>query len=262
MSENPLQSRRIVVTRAREQSHALSRRLTALGATVIEIPAIRIEELDSPRLERAIASIERYYLLVFTSARAVHIFCRRLGEHPGRASSIGRIPIAVVGSATARALSEYGLHPSIVPEEFLAEGLLAAIDNSGLELGGKKILIPRAKRARAVLTRELAARGAVIDDIPIYETLPEPFSRNASLLEQLDPVPDVITFTSSSTVTFFADGMPPDMLRDLTARSIAACIGPVAAETARAAGFTVGIVPERFTVPGLVDAIVRYYLSR
>jgi uroporphyrinogen-III synthase len=242
-----------------EQSHALSRKLREFGATVIEIPAIRIVELNDAPLRSAIVRIDRYSLVIFTSASAVHIFCRCLAQLPDHAAAFSAIPIAVIGAATARTLEEYGFKAAIVPDEFVADGLVAALVQSGIPLSGQSILIPRAKTARAVLTRELNELGAVIDDIPIYDTIPEPFARDKSLLNRLIPTPDILTFTSSSTVTFFRDGLPAGLLEELQLHSVAACIGPIAAETARSAGFTVDIIPEYYSIDGLVEAIVDYY---
>lgn len=259
MANAPLKGKRIVVTRAREHSHALSKKMLDLGAAVIEIPAIRIVELNSAPMRAAIEHIDEYALAIFTSATAVHVFCRALAQQPDRAALFHSIPIAVIGNATARALEEHGFRAAIIPDEFVAEGLLASLTQSGIRLSERKILIPRAKIARAVLTRELKALGSIIDDIPIYETLPEPFAHDMSLLDLLVPAPDLLTFTSSSTVTFFKAGLPANLLADLRAHSIAACIGPIAADTAREAGFTVAIIPERYSVDGLIEAIVDYF---
>lgn len=259
MERLPLSGKRIVVTRAREQSHALSEKLLALGASVIEIPTIRIVESNGAPLRAAIERLGEYSLAIFTSASAVHIFCRHLLRDPAGTEGFKKLVIAVIGSATDRALAEYGFRASIIPEKFYAEGLVSALVSSGIQLDGRKVLIPRAKAARAVLTRELEAMGAVIDDIPIYETLPAPFAQDTSLLERLVPAPDIVTFTSSSTVTFFSAGLSAGLLEDLRAHSIAACIGPIAADTARSAGFTVGIVPDEHSIDGLVEAIVCHF---
>jgi uroporphyrinogen III methyltransferase/synthase len=254
----PLSGLRIVVTRSRDGSAQLSGRLRDLGAAVIEVPVIRIVELDPGPLRRSLTRLADYALVIFTSASAVSIFCKHLPR--AERESIGRVGprIAAIGSATARALERNGLKPDIVPDRFCAEGLIESIGRSGMQLERKKVLLPRAKEARAVLNEELASRGAAVDDVPLYETLPEAFSSDTGIMRELAVPPDILTFTSSSCVRNFKNGLTDrqfDLLRNACA---AACIGPITAETARSAGFAVKIVPVANSIDALIDAIVEY----
>jgi uroporphyrinogen-III synthase len=148
--------------------------------------------------------------------------------------------VAAVGPATAAELRTHGVEPDLVPDEYVAEGLLAALG----DMTGKRMLLPRAAKARRTLADELRHRGALVDDIPTYDTVPTD-----------DPRPDLsgvdaITFTSGSTVQYFLDGsaVPPG------ARVI--CIGPQTAERARSLGLDVHAVAGDYTEDGLIAALV------
>ena len=75
----PLAGRRILITRAREKERSFGTLLEELGAEAVQIPLVRIEDPESWReLEEALARLENYQRIVFTSATAVHRFFARL----------------------------------------------------------------------------------------------------------------------------------------------------------------------------------------
>jgi uroporphyrinogen-III synthase len=205
----PLAGRTVVVTRPREQADALAVPLRGLGAEVILAPVIRIvpRPLDEAA-RRVLARVSTYDLLVFTSVNGVRIFADDLDEAgPGlsalKGAAPGRRPVlAAIGPATAAALEARGLGCDVVPEDYVAEGLLAALERRGVAPAGARVLIPRAAEARSVLPDTLRGRGASVDLLPVYDTLPA--DKLEVPTERLERA-DFITFTSSSTVRAFVD---------------------------------------------------------
>ncbi len=242
----PLYGRRVVVTRAREQASELSSRLRALGADVVELPAIAIEDPadGGAALRAAVARIARYQWVVFTSPNGVH---RTFAEVPDT-RALGGVRVAAIGPGTADALSRYRIVPDLVPERFVAESLLAAFPAPGP--GAGPVLLARAAVARDVLPQGLRASGWEVDVVDAYRTVPaEP------TVEALDAAADAdaITFTSSSTVANYLaiagrDHVPP----------VVACIGPVTAATAREHDLPVAVEAEVHTIDGLIDALVSH----
>lgn len=250
----PLHGKRIVVTRAQEQAASLVDALSALGADVLAIPTIRIEPLpDLSQLDRALQRLDRYRWIIFTSVNGVAVFAERMAAQ-GAALPAG-VQVAAVGESTADALRAVGIQPSFVPVTYIAE----AIVNGVRDVGGAAILLPQAEIARDTLRNRLADRGAQVDAIPIYQTLPAPLSADA--LAALRQGVDLLTFTSGSTVRNLhdalkdADAQVADMI---FANATIACIGPVTAETAQELGLQVAIVAQEHTIEGLVAAIVDY----
>jgi uroporphyrinogen III methyltransferase / synthase len=251
----PLFGRGIVITRPDAQAEELSELLRAKGARVIHFPVIRIAPPESwAELDRAIASLEGYRWIVFTSANGVSHFFRRLREQGRDIRDLKGIKIATIGPATAAAIEARGIRVDLVPEEFISEGVVKAF--SGEDLRGSRVLLPRAKEARDVIPEGLAQMGAICDVATAYRTVRS--ERNSAELEPffVEGKVDAITFTSPSTVTNFLGIMGKDF--HLPARVRVACIGPVTAQAARKAGFTVDILQERYTIPGLVDALAAY----
>lgn len=257
--KRPLFGRRIVLTRAPEQAKEFGRLLAAFGAEPIEAPTINIVPPASwEALDRAIARLREYAWVIFTSVNGVAPFMERLGRSRQDVRALAHLRIAAIGPRTAEELTRHGLTADIIPSEFQAEGLLAAMSHH--DLNGEKVLIPRAEVAREILPDQLRLKGASVDVIPVYKTV-APSADLSRLKEQLlTGLIDVITFTSSSTVTNFVDMMGGgEETRRLAAKTNVACIGPVTARTAEEHGLTVGIVPTENTVPALAHAIVRHY---
>jgi uroporphyrinogen III methyltransferase/synthase len=228
-----LEGRRVVITRAAEDAAGLARRLAELGATPVVIPAIRIEFTDPLALDAALRRLSAYDWVVFTSRNGVEAVFRR-------ATGLTGPRVAAIGPATAAALRKRGVEPSLIPDRYVTEAIIPALG----EVRGLRILLPRADIAREALAAGLRERGAVVDEVAAYRTVPAARSRPA-----LSDV-DAVTFTSSSTVRGFLQGGPVP----INAKVV--CIGPVTAETARAHGLTVARVAERYTEDGLVDALV------
>ena len=257
MSSQPLQGKRILITRAHEQAAALAEPLRALGAEVIAIPSIEIQPPQSyGPLDRALQKIETYDWLLLTSVNGVQAMFRRM-EKLGIAPSLLRgLCICAIGPATQAEIERAGLKVEVVPAKYVAEAVVEALRR---QIHGKKVLLVRAKVARDVIPRELCAEGAKVDVVEAYETVLPKTSR-AKLNEVLaDPArrPHIVTFTSSSTARNFIslfDGNP----KPLGGVKIAS-IGPVTSETLVAVGLKPDIEASEYTMEGLVKAITRLY---
>lgn len=251
----PLFGRRILVTRAREQASRLTAGLEAAGAQCVEAPAIRIVEPDSYEpLDRAIRELDRYSWVVFTSANGVEAFFRRLQAAGLDSRRLGRAGVAAIGSETAAALKGKGILADIVPAEFRAEAVVEAMLP---RLGtGDRILIPRAEQARDVLPRDLARSGADIEVVTAYRTVAGGADGEELAAMLADGRIDVVTFTSSSTVTNLL-GLLGERGRALLAGTRIACIGPVTADTCREQGLNPDIIAAEYTIQGLIESIIR-----
>ncbi|HZR80673.1 MAG TPA: uroporphyrinogen-III C-methyltransferase [Candidatus Binatia bacterium] len=260
-ARRPLFGRRIVVTRARAQASRFAALLAERGAEVVECPAIEIAPPDSyDALDRAIDRLDGYDWVLFTSVNGVDRFFDRLDERGVDVRALHRARIAAIGPETARSLSRLHLRSAVVPDDFRAEGLIAAL--SAESLAGARVLLPRAAGAREILPRELERLGAEVEEVVTYRSVRPPESA-AILHDALAAGPvDAVAFTSSSTVRGFlallAEVDPSHQRLDL-ARVAVACIGPVTADTAREAGLSVAIVAESYTVPALATAIERHF---
>lgn len=163
--------------------------------------------------------------------------------------------VAVVGIATAEALREYGIRADLIPEEFTGDGLAASLVAQGVE--GAKVLIPRAKKAREIVPDTLRDHGALVDVVTVYQNV-RPKDYDMVREELSESAIDMVTFTSSSTVTNFLDMIGDDRDRLLAGVTFAA-IGPITAKTAAKHGLTIDVQPETYTIPAMVDAIVDFY---
>jgi uroporphyrinogen III methyltransferase / synthase len=265
----PLFGRRIVVTRAREQASALVERLAALGAATVEVPAIRIAEPSDGGVALA-AAVERlaggdYAWLVLTSPNGARRLLAALREAGRDARALGGVRLAAIGPGTADVLADANLVADLVPARFVAESLLEAFPAApaapGTAQGGDAaappaaprpgaagaVLLVRAAVARDVLPDGLAAKGWAVDVVEAYRTEPAPLdpAAAAALADA-----EIVTFTSSSTVTNFLatagrHGVPP----------VVAAIGPITAATAREHGLTVDVEADVHSLDGLVDAL-------
>jgi uroporphyrinogen III methyltransferase/synthase len=249
----PLLGKRILVTRTREQASDLVRLLERRGAYCLECPTIEVHwPKDLKPLDQAINSLSTFDWVIFSSANAVRFFFERLFELDFDLRALGNIRIAVVGAGTAKAISALHLNSDIMPDNFRAEGLIDAF--SHIDISGKRILIPRAEKAREILPRRLSELGAEVTLVPTYRTLaPDLKPEVVEILEQ--ETIDVLTFTSSSTVKNFFQLLPDDLRNQILEQAKVACIGPITARTAENFGLKVTVQPDKFTIPSLVSAI-------
>jgi uroporphyrinogen III methyltransferase / synthase len=248
LERRPLHGRRIVVTRARPQASGFAATLRALGAEVVELPAIRIEpRIETEEVKRVAGGVGAYDLLCLTSPNGVRLLFEAM-EHAGLdARALAGVTVAAIGPGTARALAERGVLADVVPERFVAEGLIEALEDE--EVAGARVLVARAAEARDVLPDALRERGAEVDVLALYETVRE--QPGAEKIEAAQSA-DYITFTSSSTVTNLAEALGdrfPNAARIVS-------IGPITSETIRARGLEVDVEAERHDIDGLLEALL------
>ena len=254
----PLLGKRIVVTRAREQASDLVRQLSDLGAECLEYPTIKIEPADDLNpMDTAIRNLSAYDWIVFTSVNGVQFFFDRLFALDLDVRALTHLGTAAIGPATADRLLKFGLKSDIIPQNYRAESVVEAFRKEKLE--GKKILLPRAAEARPVLPVELRKMGAEVEEVTVYHT--QKVTDNADLLVQQleDNSIDLITFTSSSTVKNFKDLLPSSRFNQLVEGVRIASIGPITTDTASELGFKVDTTAESYTIPGLCEAVLKYY---
>jgi uroporphyrinogen III methyltransferase/synthase len=256
----PLLGKRIVVTRARAQASDLIGRLSALGAECLQCPTIKVAPPDSwEPLDQAIGDVAKYNWIVFTSVNGVRYFFERLFQQGLDVRSLGHLRTAAIGPATADQLRRFGLNTDILPKTYQAESVVAAF--AQIDIKGRKVLLPRAKEARAILPEELQRMGAQVDEVVAYQTLTadEESDTLIGALEKNEV--DMITFTSSSTVNNFRSLLPAGRESTLMKGVAVACIGPITAETAKSMGIHVDLTAQDFTIDGLCNAVVSYFSS-
>src|SRR3984885_8443923 len=275
---------RVLVGRARHQAGALSSELRRRGAEVIEIPFIEIRKPRSFKpLDLALKNLGHYDWLILTSVNGVEAMWERMQKtrvrhdfRRGRQNSKSGLAVstqspllrtAAIGPATKKAIEQRGAKVDVVPKEYVAESVVRSLKN---KVKGKRVLLVRAKIARDVIPRELRKAGAQVDVVEAYETVVPQSSRRRLQAALSNPYkrPQVVTFTSSSTVRNFVALLGGIISAKRTLRLaqqstaqngvLMASIGPVTSSTLREMGLRADISAREFTIPGLVDAIVRW----
>jgi uroporphyrinogen III methyltransferase/synthase len=248
LERRPLHGKRVVVTRARAQASGIAGTLEALGAEVVQLPAIRIEpRIDTQEVRDAVEALHSYALVCFASPNAVRMLFEAMEEAGRDARALAQAQVAAIGAGTARELHAHGVIADLIPERALAESLVEALEP--LEVEGRPVLIARAAEGRDVLPDALRERGAKLDVVTVYETVREQPSDDE--IERALAA-DYVTFTSSSTVRNLVEAVGDAFPAE--ARIVS--IGPVTSETARELGLTVHVEADAHTPEGLVAALV------
>ncbi len=248
--------KRILVTRARHQASVLSKLLSEHGAQPVELPAIDIQNVaSSEELDRAISNIGSYHWLIFTSVNGVEAFFQRLYGLKFDSRALSGLKIGAIGPATAKDLEMKGIIPDYLPAVYTTEGLTDGLKK--WEIAGQRFLLPRADIATEELSEGIVQLGAEVHEVTVYRTVPVAgaISRARQMLSAGEI--DVITFTSSSTVSNLMAAF--DKKAPVINGAKIACIGPRTADTAAKAGLKVDIVATEHTIPGLVAAISDYF---
>lgn len=251
-----LAGRRIVVTRAPEQSGELLQLLRGAGAEVLSLPMVRfLDPTDTAELDRAIAALDAFDWLILTSANAVQFFlgrCRHLGRWPS-----GNKPrIAAVGPATGKAIESEGLGVDFTPREFNGAALAAEL---APQLTGRRVLVPRSDRADAELPTALRAAGANVTEVVAYRTV-APESHDGSLLQEIcRGEVDAVIFFSPSAVREFARTVGSEAFRQIGERSTLAAVGSVTATAIRESGAHAAVEAPKATAASLVAALERHF---
>ena len=259
LTTQPLSGKRILITRAHEQAAALARKLEELGASVLSVPTIEIRPPQSFQpLDKALKKIPAYDWLILTSVNGVKALERRLLKQQIDVGLLRHLSVAAIGPATRAEIERLGLKVTVMPDEYVAEAVVSALQG---RVSGKRVLLVRAKVARDIIPKQLRDAGAEVDVAEAYETVLPQKSREKlrAALEDEDSRPQAITFTSSSTVKNFVALLPQGKSPKEILPGIAlASIGPVTSATLREVGLWVNIEAADYTIPGLVDALVKW----
>lgn len=254
----PLFGKKIIVTRAREQASDFVELLNLYGAEPIEFPTIQVIPPASwEDLDRSIDGIREFDWIIFTSVNGVRFFFERLSKK-GDLRLLYGISVCAIGPQTAIELKRFGLNPDLIPNEYRAEAIIKEMGKE--DITGKKILLPRAEKAREILPEELSRMGAKVKVVTTYKTIKP--KNNLDMVKGLlkNREISVITFTSSSTVkNFFEMFKGGEEIKELIDGTAIACIGPITAKTAEDLGIRTDIMPLRYTIPDLTEAIVEHF---
>ena len=253
----PLFGKRIVVTRASAQAGSLRGALASLGAEVLELPALRVVPLDAAPLREALDRIGEYDWIVFTSQNAVAFLWESLRVAGRDARWLAGRKIACVGPSTADTLLARGIDADVVPERFVAEGVLAALDERG-DVQGTHVLYVAAEGARDVLPEGLAKRGCRVDVVPVYRTASDGAGSGVLREALAAGRVDAVTFASASAVRGFVEAVGPELAR----RAPAISIGPVTTEAVNAAGIPLGAEASEASIDALAAATVQLVGAR
>ena len=251
----PLAGVRVLVGRARHQASSVSAGLRKLGAEVLEIPFLEIRKPRSyTPLDTALQAIAEYNWLILTSVNGVDALSARIRHLRISRKNLQHLKIAAIGPATSEQIEKLGLRVAIVPQRYIAESVVESLRG---KVEGKRVLLARAKVARDVIPRELRKMGARVDVVEAYESIVPASSKRRLQSVMKDPKrrPQVVTFTSSSTVRNFVALLgrrPPNK----TLEGIQfASIGPITSATLRESGLPVHVEADEYTIPGLIRAI-------
>jgi uroporphyrinogen III methyltransferase/synthase len=254
----PLFGKRVLVTRSRAQASVLSRMLVERGAEAVELPVIEARDLtDTAELDSAVSSLRNYQWVLFTSVNGVDAFWQRMRAAGRDARWFENIKIGAIGPATAERLQGLGLYPDYISQEFTSESMLQGLAELGV--AGCRILLPRSDIAPRELIEGLIKLGADPFEVTAYRTVSPEGVVSEGKRRLLAGEIDIVTFTSSSTVTNLVTILDGDV--DAINKAKIACIGPATASAAAKAGIRVDITAQEHTIPGLVSAIESCFKS-
>jgi uroporphyrinogen III methyltransferase/synthase len=249
----PLFGKKVLVTRTRAQAGELSQQLAALGADVIELPTIRIEEPeDRLGFGELVQDAYKYEWLVFTSPNGVERFFTLFHKLYEDIRSIGGARIAAVGNGTAAKIREHHLAVDLVPKVMTGDGLLAALLKIEGGVDNRMFLVIRPEEVRNTVSAGLSKAGAIVDDAIAYRTVPETSDETGAQARFLEEGADVLTFASGSAVDhFLALNLP------IPPAAKIASIGPVTSDVIKKHGLRVDAEATTHDIPGLVKAVRR-----
>ena len=249
-ANRPLLGQSVLVTRAKEQCGQLADKFICLGAAVHTQPAIQVGPVaDWTHLDETIEQLANANWLIFASANGVRFFLDRLLEIGHDVRWLSNVKIAVMGSQTARQLTEYSLVADLVPQEYRAEML-------GSELAplakDSHFVIVRASRGRDVLAPQLQAAGGVVRQVVAYQST-DVKEADPDVLASLDSSKITWTTVTSSAIARSLVNLFGESLKNTRLASIS----PITSATLRELGFEPAVEAEVHTMDGLIDAMCR-----
>lgn len=255
---SPLFGKNIVVTRAKEQASDFAKILSSYGANVFLCPTIKIfPPLDFKPLDKAIKNLPLYDWLIFTSVNGVEKFMERINKIRKDFKVPSSLKSCAIGPLTKKKMISFDIPVTLVSKEYVAESILEALP----VVKDKRILIPRARKSRDLLPKELKKRGAIVDVVEAYRTILDR-SNFPELLKMLENnMIDCVTFTSSSTVRNFFSLLDNKQKRKILEDKniFSASIGPITTETLKEFGWKPSIIAEKPTTKYLAKALMKFY---
>jgi len=256
--KKPFFGKRVIVTRATRQASSLSDKISTLGGEPWEFPTIEIvPPLSFDEIDQAINRIATYQWIIFTSVNGVQSFFDRLKFLRKDIRDLKGIKLCAIGPRTKAELEQFGLIVDCLPKEYIAEAIVAALNDK--IFADERVLLPRAEIAREILPQALSEKGVVVDEVAVYRTIPGKgdVQQLTELLQSKRA--HAVTFTSSSTVTNFANMLNAENLSELLQDVVVASIGPITSQTARELGIHVDVEAKEYTIDGLVAALLEYF---
>lgn len=251
----PLLGTRIGVTRPEHQADAVIDHLLSLGADPISMPMVQINPIeDWSKVDKAIDRLETYDWLVFTSVNGVDAFLGRLWDRGGDIRRLAGTRVAAIGPATADRISDYRLRTDLLPSDYCAEGLVAAL---GPTVKGANILWAGADRGRDVLIDGLLNAGATVNKIVTYHSSDVDSLSSVALDVIRRGEMDWIALSSPSIARALARLLPDEARPFLGSKTRLASISPITTAAAREAGLPISAEAITYTWPGLIEAILR-----
>lgn len=256
----PLQNRKIVITRDKNQADELVKSLEAYGAECLVFPTIKISEPnDWTECNKALLEINNYNWIIFSSANGVGYFWNQARQMNSKEY---KNKIAVVGKKTLRKLESFGLKANLIPEIFSAVGLIESFQKKNVK--GKRILIPTSEIARDELQIGLESLGAKVNRITVYknECYQNKFSEHILNAIEQNTI-DALLFFSPSAFNCFIQILGPQVCENLKrTKAVIAAIGSTTAEAIELGGFKVEIIPEKGFQESMLQALVSYFGNR
>ncbi len=246
---NVLKGKRVLVTRPNHQSDSFVKELSAVGALPVIAPAIKVySRMDELSAQASLDRLDTFDWIVFTSANGVDFFIAAL-EARGELKKLKKFKIAAIGPKTSAALEKKVKKADAIPARYISD----AIAGSMGDVKGAKILLARAAQASEVLGKELVEKGAVIEELEVYDIEQNLDDRMIEGLRNIAK-PDYLTFTSSSTVRSMKQILKIAE-RDWLETVPSVCIGPVTARTLSDFGIEPYAVASVYTIEGMIQAI-------
>lgn len=253
----PLFGKKVVITRAAGQASQIKRSLEKLGAETLELPAIEMQGPEDTRpMDEAIGRIGSFDWIIFTSANGVESFFGRLAALKKDARAFPRARIAAVGLATAESLLDHGIFADFMPGEFTTDHLFEELRRSVKNIRGKRFLLLRSQIAPPAFTQKFREAGAHTVEVSAYRTLLPKDKLREAYSKIKDRSPDILTFTSSSTVTNLLAGIGRSGVKKLLRTARVVSIGPVTSKTLKSERLPVHREALVHTAEGLIDAVV------
>jgi uroporphyrinogen-III synthase/very-short-patch-repair endonuclease len=257
-----LTGKTILITRSEEQSKDFIEIIESKGGIAISFPTISIEDPDSwNECDDAINNISTFNGIIFTSQNSVVKFCDRLVHQKKKLDSLNSLKIYAVGEKTKKAIENYNLATSGIPEKFTAESLAHSMEADGVKK--KRFIFPRGNLGNAIIIEILTSLGADVNPITVYKNVKPDFSKSEDIKNKiLAGEIDVITFTSPSTIKNFFSLFSKEIIKEFAKKTVFAVIGEVTAAAVKKIGFNPTIVAEPSTIEGMVNSIENYFKTR